>query len=118
MESHLYGNDTRVECRNDTAAADRCKHRGVRWTLSGVLAVPLYQAQKIHTNFCPTLSPTRRLICLPLRWEVSSSRFFASVRSVSALAWSPRTFARHETLLLTSALLSNTLPRLSRRRNT
>ena len=40
---------TCVESWNDTAA-DRCKHRGASWTLSGVLAVPLYQALKIHTN--------------------------------------------------------------------
>jgi len=41
---------TRVEGWNDTAVSDRCKHRGASWTASGVLAVALYQAQKIHTN--------------------------------------------------------------------
>jgi hypothetical protein len=41
---------TRVEGWNDTAVADRCKHRGASWTASGVLAVALYQSQKIHTN--------------------------------------------------------------------
>ena len=37
---------TRVEGWNDTAVADRCKHRGASWTVSGVLAVTLYQAKK------------------------------------------------------------------------
>ena len=46
----LWLASTRVEGWNDTAVADRCKHMGASWTASGVLAVTLYQAQKIHTN--------------------------------------------------------------------
>jgi hypothetical protein len=46
----LWLASTRVEGWNDTAVADRCKHRGASWTGSGVLAVALYQSQKIHTN--------------------------------------------------------------------
>jgi hypothetical protein len=46
----LWLASTRVEGWNDTAVADRCKHRRASWTASGVLAVALYQSQKIHTN--------------------------------------------------------------------
>ena len=46
----LWLASTRVEGWNDTAVADRCKHWGACWTASGVLAVALYQAQKVHTN--------------------------------------------------------------------
>jgi hypothetical protein len=41
---------TRVESWNDVAVADRCKHRRASWTGSGVLAVALYQAQKLNTS--------------------------------------------------------------------
>ena len=40
----------RVEGWNDTAVADRCKDMGASWTADGVLAVALYQTQKIHTR--------------------------------------------------------------------
>jgi len=49
----LWLASTRVEKWNDTAVADRCKHRGMSWTAKGVLAVALYAAkkkQKIHTT--------------------------------------------------------------------
>jgi len=46
----LWLASTRVEGWNDTAVADRCKHRGASWTVSGVLAVALYQAKKLNTN--------------------------------------------------------------------
>jgi hypothetical protein len=49
-EAELWLASTRVEGWNDTAVADRCKHRGASWTATGVLAVALYQAQIIHTT--------------------------------------------------------------------
>jgi len=50
----LWLASTRVEKWNDTAVADRCKHRGMSWTAQGVLAVALFAAmkkQKLHTTF-------------------------------------------------------------------
>ena len=45
-EQGLWLASTQVEKWNDTAIADRCKHRGMSWTSQGVLAVALYAAEK------------------------------------------------------------------------
>ena len=61
-ERHAHGEwiaSTRVEKWNDIAVSGRCKHRGMSWTQSGVLAVATYveyikqnsnPAQIIHTS--------------------------------------------------------------------
>jgi hypothetical protein len=53
----LWLSSTRVEKWNDSVA-DRCKHRGMAWTSSGVLAVVLYAGdQKRNAKKCPTRTP-------------------------------------------------------------
>ena len=42
----LWIASTRVEKWNDLAVANRCKHRGMSWTQSGVMAVALYAAER------------------------------------------------------------------------
>jgi hypothetical protein len=51
-ERHAHGEwiaSTRVEKWNDVAVSQRCKHRGMSWTESGVLAVATY-AENIKQN--------------------------------------------------------------------
>jgi hypothetical protein len=55
----LWLSSTRVEKWNDSVA-DRCKHRGMAWTSSGVLAVVLYAAeQKRKAKKRPARTPKR-----------------------------------------------------------
>ena len=42
----LWIASTRVEKWNDFAVADRCKHRGMSWTESGVMAIALYATEQ------------------------------------------------------------------------
>jgi len=42
--SGLWISSTRVEKWNDTAVSERCKHRGMSWTQTGVLAMALHAA--------------------------------------------------------------------------
>ena len=42
----LWIASTRVEKWNDVSIADRCKHRGMSWSTSGVLSVALYAADQ------------------------------------------------------------------------
>ena len=42
----LWIASTRVEKWNDLAVANRCKHRGMSWTQSGIMAVALYAAEQ------------------------------------------------------------------------
>jgi hypothetical protein len=42
----LWIASTRVEKWNDLAVATRCKHRGMSWTESGVMAIALYAAER------------------------------------------------------------------------
>ena len=46
----LWIASTRVEKWNDLAVANRCKHRGMSWTDSGIMAVALYAAEQ--RQFC------------------------------------------------------------------
>ena len=43
---NLWKASTRVEKWNDLSITGRCKHRGMSWTSSGVLAVALYAAEQ------------------------------------------------------------------------
>ena len=45
QESGLWIASTRVEKWNDIAVSERCKHRGMSWTESGVLAMALHAGQ-------------------------------------------------------------------------
>jgi hypothetical protein len=58
-EQGLWIASTRVEKWNDTAVAERCKHRGMSWTENGVIAIALY-AQKKKGNLpnLPNLTTT------------------------------------------------------------
>lgn len=42
----LWIASTRVEKWNDLAVSNRCKHRGMSWTESGVMSVALYAAEQ------------------------------------------------------------------------
>jgi hypothetical protein len=42
----LWIASTRVEKWNDIAVSERCKHRGMSWTQTGVLAIALHAAKK------------------------------------------------------------------------
>jgi hypothetical protein len=60
----LWLASTRVEKWNDAAIADRCKHRGMSWTSSGVLAVALYaaeQKQKSAQTSTQTTQPNAKI---------------------------------------------------------
>jgi hypothetical protein len=48
--SGLWIASTRVERWNDVAVSERCKHRGMSWTESGVLAMALHAAEAKRTN--------------------------------------------------------------------
>lgn len=45
-EAGLWIASTRVEKWNDTAVSERCKHRGMSWTESGVLAMALHASEQ------------------------------------------------------------------------
>jgi len=62
-ERHSRGEwiaSTRVEKWNDIAVSERCKHRGMSWTQSGVLAVATYaenhKKNAKNTKTVPTIS--------------------------------------------------------------
>jgi hypothetical protein len=45
-EQGLWIASTRVEKWNDTAIAERCKHRGMSWTENGTLVIALHAEKK------------------------------------------------------------------------
>ena len=67
-DRHAHGEwiaSTRVEKWNDVAVSERCKHRGMSWTESGVLAVAAY-AENFRKN-----PPVHRVVWIPvLIWAV------------------------------------------------
>ena len=59
----LWIASTRVEKWNDTAVSERCKHRGMSWTESGVLAMALHAAESKKNTAQTAKGTTKNHTC-------------------------------------------------------